>query len=159
MSQHPAKDTSWHVHSSKTLIRLHRCAGWSESSMSAFGSIGAVWSVFDWASIGSQGSNVFFRRKTKALIRLCKCADWFDSLLYAHATFVLLAGYWPQKRDHRNSSTTSIKHFLGHIILYKLPTECDYYFANFPTMISQKPYQSLSFINIHANLHPQWVVI
>ena len=47
----------------------------------------AVWSVFDWGSMDSQGSNIF-QVKSKALISLCECADQFESSLIA-----LSAGY------------------------------------------------------------------
>ena len=70
----PAKSTSWQVYPSKTQIRLWICA---------------VWSVFDWCSMGSQGSNVSLGRKLR-LITLCGFTGWFKFLLYTHANLYLM---------------------------------------------------------------------
>ena len=67
-----SEDTSWHVHPSKTRIRLRNHS---------------VWSVLDGCSICSQWLNVSSKHKTKILIRLYGCTYWFGSSLYAHTNF------------------------------------------------------------------------
>ena len=58
------------MHPAKTLIRLRKCAVWSESLLDA---------VLD-----SQRCKIFFMRTTKTLIRPRGCAGWFESSSGAH---------------------------------------------------------------------------
>ena len=68
-----------HVSQSKTRIRLHICAVWSETSMGTL--------------LVAKGPTFLQIKTTKILLRLCGCQDWLESSLYTHANLYPYAGY------------------------------------------------------------------